>query len=118
MKKKLESEKENVIIVDEPVWNIKPASSYSGRRFNVALGNKFLVSQIIPEEDNLDVNIGYLLELDSYAVNEGDYINLNLSNLTTKDYNGNEVLEPPKTKARSGNPVPLSSIIPKQCVSS
>ena len=54
MKKKLESEKENVIIVDEPVWNIKPASSYSGRRFNVALGNKFLVSQIIPEEDNLD----------------------------------------------------------------
>lgn len=54
MKKKLESEKENVIIVDEPVWNIKPASTYSGKKFKVALGNKFLMSQIIPEGDNLD----------------------------------------------------------------
>lgn len=55
MKKKLESEKENVLIVDEPVWNIKPENTYSGKRFNVALGNKFLVSQVIPDEDNLDV---------------------------------------------------------------
>ena len=55
MKKKLESEKENVLIIDEPVWNIKPENTYSGKRFNVALGNKFLVSQVIPDEDNLDV---------------------------------------------------------------
>ena len=55
MKKKLESEKENVLIVDEPVWNIKPPETYSGKRFNVALGNKFLVSQIIQDGDNLDV---------------------------------------------------------------
>lgn len=54
MKKKLESEKENVLIVDEPVWNIKPEETYSGKRFSVALGNKFLVSQVIPDDDNLD----------------------------------------------------------------
>ena len=52
--KKLESEKENVLIVDEPVWNIKPEETYSGKRFSVALGNKFLVSQVIPDDDNLD----------------------------------------------------------------
>lgn len=49
-KKKLESEKENVIIVDEPVWNVKPASDYCGKRFQVALGNKYLASEIIPKD--------------------------------------------------------------------
>lgn len=53
--------------------------------------NEGRVDILEPEEDNLDINIGYLLELDSYAVNEGDYITLNLSNLSTKDYNGNNV---------------------------
>ena len=51
MKKSLENNPDNVIIVDEPVWNIRPASEYSGRRFNVALGNKFLASQVIPDSD-------------------------------------------------------------------
>lgn len=56
MKKKLadEGETKNTLIVDEPVWNIKPADTYSGKRFNVALGNKFLQSEIIPE--NADLN--------------------------------------------------------------
>lgn len=53
MKKKLQSEGENVLIVDEPVWNIKPPETYSGIRFNVALGNKFLPSRVI--EDNSQV---------------------------------------------------------------
>ena len=55
MKKKVESEKDNVLIVDEPVWNIRPADNYSGKRFNVALGNKFLTSQVLADtETNLD----------------------------------------------------------------
>jgi len=55
MKKKLEIEKENVLIVDEAVWNVKPANTYSGKRFNVALGNKFLISQIIPFIDDINI---------------------------------------------------------------
>lgn len=49
MKKKLETEKENVLIIDEPVWNVRPASEYSGRHFYVAQGNKFLASEVIPD---------------------------------------------------------------------
>ena len=62
MKKKVESEKDNVLIVDEPVWNIRPADNYSGKRFNVALGNKFLTSQVLSDsETDLDFwkNRGY-----------------------------------------------------------
>jgi hypothetical protein len=62
MKKKVESEKDNVLIVDEPVWNIRPADNYSGKRFNVALGNKFLTSQVLSDSDtDLDFwkNRGY-----------------------------------------------------------
>ena len=61
MKKKLESEKENVLIVDEPIWNVKPANTYSGVRFSVALGNKFLQSQIVPDGDDLStwIDKGY-----------------------------------------------------------
>ena len=44
-----------------------------------------------PEDDNSGTDIGYLLELDSYAVNEGDYFILNINNLSVKDYNGNNV---------------------------
>lgn len=50
-KKKLESEKENIFLVDEAVWNVKPPETYCGIRFKVALGNKFLLSQVIPDND-------------------------------------------------------------------
>lgn len=53
MKKKLETESENTFIVDEPVWNIRPASEYSGKRFYVAQGNKFLASEVIPDGADL-----------------------------------------------------------------
>ena len=61
MKKKLYSEKENVLIVDEPVWNIRPPSEYSGKKFNLALGNKFLTHQVLDDSDDLDlwINRGY-----------------------------------------------------------
>lgn len=51
MRTSLENEPENVIIVDEPTWNIRPASEYSGKKFKVALGNKFLASQVISDND-------------------------------------------------------------------
>lgn len=50
-KKKIETEGENLLLVDEPVWNIRPASDYSGRRFYVAQGNKYLSSEV------LDLNV-------------------------------------------------------------
>ncbi|MBO7734845.1 MAG: hypothetical protein J6S67_19955 [Methanobrevibacter sp.] len=55
MRKKLETEKENVLIVDKAVWDIKPPETYSGKRFNVALGNKFLVSQVLFDFDDVGV---------------------------------------------------------------
>ena len=52
-KKKLESEKENVIVVDEPVWNVRPADEYCGKKFYVAQGNKYLASEIVPKGADL-----------------------------------------------------------------
>ena len=52
-KKKVETEGENLLIVDEPVWNVRPPSEYSGKRFNVAQGNRFLASEVIP--DNVEL---------------------------------------------------------------
>lgn len=52
MKKKLESEKENVLIVDEPVWNVKPKGTYSEKTFRVALGNKFLMSKVLQDDED------------------------------------------------------------------
>lgn len=54
MKKKLESEPDNVMIVDEAVWNVKNNGTYSNKKFKVALGNKFLNSQVLDESANDD----------------------------------------------------------------
>jgi len=53
MRKKLEDEQEEALIVDEPVWNVKPPETYSGKKFKVALGNKFLTSQVV--RDDIDI---------------------------------------------------------------
>ena len=53
MKRKLKSEQENVMIVDEPVWTVKPKGTYSDKTFKVALGNKFLQSAVISDGDDL-----------------------------------------------------------------
>jgi hypothetical protein len=53
MKRKLKSEQENVMIVDEPVWNVKPKGTYSDKTFRVALGNKFLQSSVVAEGEDL-----------------------------------------------------------------
>ena len=54
MKQKLKSEKENVLIVDEAVWNVKPEGTYKKEKFPVALGNKFMQSTVLSREDNID----------------------------------------------------------------
>ena len=61
MKKKLQDEDSSALIVDEPVWNVQPSSNYSGEKFYVAQGNKFLSSEIIPNGDDPHVwlNKGY-----------------------------------------------------------
>lgn len=61
MKKKLQTDGDNTYIVDEPVWNVRPPSEYSGKRFKVALGNKFLTSEVIKAEDDITLlkNKGY-----------------------------------------------------------
>ena len=41
-------------IVDEPVWNVKPPETYSGKRFYVALGNKYLQSEVIPDDSDTE----------------------------------------------------------------
>ncbi len=54
MKKKVVSEHDNVIIVDEAVWDVKPKGTYSDKTFKIAVGNRFLVSQIIPDDEDED----------------------------------------------------------------
>lgn len=51
MKKKAISEGDNTIIVDEAVWDIKPEGTYSKKKFYVAVGNRFLTSEVITEEN-------------------------------------------------------------------
>ena len=53
IKKKLRNDGENTFLVDEPVWNIRPASEYLGIRFKVAQGNRFLASEIIPDDADI-----------------------------------------------------------------
>ena len=54
IKTKLASEPENVLIVDEPVWIVKPKGTYSDKTFPLAVGNKFLISQVIKDDENVN----------------------------------------------------------------
>ncbi len=64
IKKKSKTDHMNTLIVDEPVWNVRPPSEYCGKRFYVAQGNRFLNSEVLSleitdEELNLWRNKGY-----------------------------------------------------------
>lgn len=62
MRKKLEDEDsmKTTLIVDEAVWDVKPKGTYSEKTFNVAVGNKFLNSEIVYNDDMSDwINKGY-----------------------------------------------------------
>ena len=45
------------LVVDKPVWEVKPKGTYSDQIFYVGLGNKFLESIVIPDDEvnNLDM---------------------------------------------------------------
>ena len=51
----------SIIVIDEPVYNIKPPETYLGTRFKVAVGDKTKESYIIKDEDNIQevVDRGY-----------------------------------------------------------
>ncbi|MBQ4542770.1 MAG: hypothetical protein IJA19_01240, partial [Clostridia bacterium] len=73
-----EEEAKKLHIVDEPLWVVKPSSVYSGKKFKVAVGNKLLVSQVIPK-DATEEQIGALIK-QGYEIMEvpvehrGDFI--------------------------------------------
>lgn len=76
MRKKLASEKENVYISDGSVWEVKPKGTYSDETFKVALGNKFLDSVVLQENDDPDLYIakGYTKIIDVPINFKADFI--------------------------------------------
>lgn len=61
MKNSLKAQGSNLHIIDQAVWKVKPPGTYSKETFKIALGNKFLVSQIIPdnEDETIWIEKGY-----------------------------------------------------------
>lgn len=56
-KKKLESESENVLIIEDAVWNVHPQGTFSKNTFKFAVGNKFLNSTFIRENEDEELYI-------------------------------------------------------------
>lgn len=48
---KAETEKDNVYVVDKPVWEVKPKGTYSDEVFYIGLGNKTLDNIVIPDSE-------------------------------------------------------------------
>ena len=61
----IQSIKDNnsTIVVDEPIWNVKPADTYSGVTFKVAVGDKSKESKIVTVHDNVQdlIDKGYYI---------------------------------------------------------
>lgn len=51
------SSPETTMIVDKPVWEVKPKGTYSDQIFYVGIGNKFLENLVIPFEDYDKLNL-------------------------------------------------------------
>lgn len=53
----------SIIVIDKPVWEVKPANTYSGKRFKVAVGDKTKESFIIGDTDNIEdlIEKGYYI---------------------------------------------------------
>ena len=45
------TEGNSTMVVDKPVWEVKPKGTYSDETFYIGLGNKFLESIVIPDDD-------------------------------------------------------------------
>lgn len=41
----------STIVIDEPIWNVKPPETYTGEKFKVAVGDKTKASRIMSESD-------------------------------------------------------------------
>ena len=41
----------STLVIDKPVWEVKPKGTYSNETFFIGLGNKFLESIVIPDSD-------------------------------------------------------------------
>ena len=50
---KTQRDNEHVLIVDEPLWKVKPSSNYSGRTFKIAIGNNYVKSRIVTSSDDI-----------------------------------------------------------------
>ena len=46
-----ETEGQKAIVIDKPVWEVKPKGTYGEEIFHVGLGNRYLSSIVIPDED-------------------------------------------------------------------
>lgn len=46
-----QNESNRALVVDKPVWEVKPKGTYSEETFFIGIGNKFLESIVIPDED-------------------------------------------------------------------
>ena len=48
-------------VVDEPIWKIKPADTYIGKKFQVAVGDKSKESRVVSSNDDITelVSLGY-----------------------------------------------------------
>lgn len=62
-RRRKDADAKKLFIVDEPLWVVKPASTYSGVTFKVAYGSKQLEPMVVPEGEDLDnlVKMGYTL---------------------------------------------------------
>ena len=49
------TEGNSTMVVDKPVWEVKPKGTYSEETFKIALGNKFLQSMVIPDGDDPEI---------------------------------------------------------------
>lgn len=45
------NEGNNALVIDKPVWEVKPKGTYSDKIFYVGLGNKYLENLVIPDTD-------------------------------------------------------------------
>lgn len=54
-KKKIASEQGNIYVSDGSVWEVKPKGTYSNKTFRVGVGNKFLQSIVIPDNEPSDI---------------------------------------------------------------
>lgn len=53
-KRKKETDSGELFVVDEPLWVVKPSSTYSGKKFLVAYGSKQLTPKIVEEGEDIE----------------------------------------------------------------